>query len=346
VLARAEGRVDVAALRDAPLDAPEWRALIHDLTIHESYFFRDFEVLEERILPELVATRRAAEDRRLSVWSAGCAAGEEPYSVAMELTRLLPDRADWRLTLLGTDLDEHALAQARAAGHGRWALRRLPAWARFAHFPHGRLDEGIRRMVSFASLNLVADPFPAGVDLVLCRNVLMYFPERVREAVARRLGEAVAVGGWLALSPLDPAPGEGFEPLAGSGGRYFHKVPAGSVASVSEEDAPPPLPLPPGPEDPLTRARAHADRGELEAARALCRSALARRPLDAEAYLLLAAVEEERGDPEAAIAALRRAIYIVPDSADAHFHLGALLVRCGRTEAGRRSLATAEALAR
>jgi tetratricopeptide (TPR) repeat protein len=96
--------------------------------------------------------------------------------------------------------------------------------------------------------------------------------------------------------------------------------------------------------DTLGRARAEADRGRLDAARALCLERLRERPLDADAHLLLAAVEEERGDLDAAIWALRRAIYTAPDGPAAHFRLGGLLLRTGASEAGRHSLATAAAL--
>ena len=110
------------------------------------------------------------------------------------------------------------------------------------------------------------------------------------------------------------------------------------------EPEPRPAPAPAPRVDTLVKARAEADGGRLDAARALCLETLRERPLDADAHLLLAAVEEERGDLDASIWALRRAIYTAPDGPAAHFRLGGLLLRTGAAEAGRRSFATAAAL--
>ena len=295
--------------------------------MRESYFFRERAELE-RTLSELIAARRA--QRRLSLWSAGCAAGEEPYTLAMLLDGLLPDREAWQISILATDVDAAALETARRGTYGEWALRETPEWARGLHFErHGRrefeLSRTIRAAVTFGSLNLAADDFPGSLDMIVCRNVLMYFTEAARERTVRRLRAALAPGGRLLLSPLDAPP-----------------VPA---APEPRRPAPrPPRPAPAPRVDTLVRARTAADRGQLHSARGLCLEALRERPLDAGAHLLLAAVEEERGDLEAAIWALRRAVYTAPNAPAAHFRLGGLLLRTGAAEAGRRSLATAATL--
>ncbi len=95
---------------------PEWQRLASHLTVGETYFFRDrscFEALEQHVLVPLIASRRAEGNLRLRLWSAACASGEEPYSLAILLTRLLPDRADWNVTILGTDVNPEALKAAR-----------------------------------------------------------------------------------------------------------------------------------------------------------------------------------------------------------------------------------------
>ena len=245
----------------------------------------------------------------------------------MLLAGLLSDRDAWDVTILATDVDAAALEAARRGVYGEWALRDTPAWARGLHFqPAGtrrfELSRQIRDAVTFAPLNLATDGYPGSLDLIVCRNVLMYFTDAARERTVERLHAALAPGGRLVLSPLD-------------------------APAVAEARAPPAEPAPQAPAarvDPLVRARAEADRGRLDAARALCLETLRERPLDADAHLLLAAVEEERGDLDAAIWALRRAIYTAPDGPAAHFRLGGLLLRTGATEAGRRSLATAAAL--
>jgi chemotaxis protein methyltransferase CheR len=185
------------------------------------------------------------------------------------------------------------------------------------------LSRQIREAVTFAPLNLATDAFPGSLDLIVCRNVLMYFTDAARERTVGQLRAVLAPGGELVLSPLDA-------------------LPEAEVATPHAEPAPPPPSAPRV--DTLAKARAEADRGRLEAARALCLETLRERPLDADAHLLLAAVEEERGDLDAAIWALRRAIYTAPDGPAAHFRLGGLLLRSGAPDAGRNSLATAAAL--
>jgi len=303
-----------AELRRQPTSGPAWRALIAALTVRESYFFRELEPLQQA-LAEAVAARRDA--KRLNVWSAGCAAGEEPYTLAL----LAPP--GWQVTILGTDIDQGALEAARRGRYSAWALRETPDWARQRFFSERdgqfQLSRQIRDRVAFAPLNLAADAFPVSLDLIVCRNVLMYFTDAARERIVERLRASLAPGGRLLLSPLD-APA------------------APPVEARPAPAAPEPRP------DPLEHAREEAGRGRLDTARALCLQTLRERPLDASAHLLLAAVEEEAGDLEAALRALRRAIYSAPDAAAAHFRLGGLLLRAGDRSGGRRALGAAAAL--
>jgi hypothetical protein len=158
----------------------------------------------------------------------------------------------------------------------------------------------------------------------------MYFTDAARERTVERLNASLAPGGRLALSPLD-AP-------------QALRSPPPQAPLAAREPEPRPAPAPAPRVDTLVKARAEADGGRLDAARGLCLETLRERPLDADAHLLLAAVEEERGDLDASIWALRRAIYTAPDGPAAHFRLGGLLLRTGAAEAGRRSFATAAAL--
>src|SRR5881628_1323865 len=146
----------LARLAQLPDESPEWRRLIADLTVCETYFFREypcFDALEQSILPPLIAERSAQGFRILRLWSAGCSTGEEAYSLAIVLDRLLPDRPDWRITILGTDVDAGVLDQARRGVYREWSFRTLPPGIRERYFPaHGdgfELDHRIREMVSF-----------------------------------------------------------------------------------------------------------------------------------------------------------------------------------------------------
>lgn len=114
-------------LTDATHGPKAREALVHDLLIGETHFFRNrpqFEALEKHILPEIISRRRAA--RRLRIWSAGCATGEEPYSLAILLHRLLPDLADWNILILATDINRQALQQAQRGVYGPWSFREVP----------------------------------------------------------------------------------------------------------------------------------------------------------------------------------------------------------------------------
>jgi chemotaxis protein methyltransferase CheR len=233
----------LAWLATLPEESPEWRRLASHLTVGETYFFRDracFEALEQHVLPSLVAARRSEAVLRLRLWSAGCATGEEPYSLAILLDRVLPDRADWALTILATDINLEALEAVERGCYRAWALRETPPWIRERYF-HRRgaetfeLDPTIRRMVAFAPLNLAEEGYPMAVtntsamDLILCRSVLMYFTPEAQRATVARLQQALAAGGWLVVSPAE-ASADLFRPLVPvnfPGGIFYRKEMAG-----------------------------------------------------------------------------------------------------------------------
>jgi chemotaxis protein methyltransferase CheR len=184
--------------------------LASHLTIAETYFWREprvFEALREQILPELIRSRQTG-DRRLRIWSAGCATGEEPYSIAVALHKVLPGPEDWHITILATDINPRILRRAAAGVYGQWSFRNAPPWLKEGYFnctEDGRLEilPEIRKMVTFAYLNLAEDIYPSplnntnAMDLIFCRNVLMYFtPERARR-VSQNLYHSLVEGGWL-----------------------------------------------------------------------------------------------------------------------------------------------------
>jgi chemotaxis protein methyltransferase CheR len=369
----------LAGLASRPLADPDWKRLIAGLTIGETHFWRDhgcFEALERHVLPDLIAARRSR--RALRVWSAACSTGEEPYSLAILLDRLLPDRAAWDLTVLATDLNPAALATARRGLYRPWSLRDVPAAVRERYFRERgargiEVDPEIRRMVRFETANL-AERFPPAVaggamDLIVCRNVLMYLtPETARRTVAHLRG-ALAEDGWLIVAPAE-ASAEAFRPLRPvnfPGGIFFRAggaadepapprptlaVPArrterGLQSRPARGGSAPPARRPLEPESPAAlkaRAQVLADRGSLEEARRLCRQALAADRLDAGAYRLLAAIEQERGRVAPAMDALRRALYLDPDASEGHLALGRLLLARGERRSALRHLATADRL--
>ncbi len=187
----------------------ELRALATHLTVSETYFFRcadHFRVLDEVALPSLIRVRNSR--RQLKLLSAGCASGEEAYSLAIVLREHFPEVVGWDVSIVGIDLNPTMLAKARAARYSPWSLRETPEEMRKRCFrSEGAdflLDESFRRMVSFEERNLAAaggtDWGTEQFDIIFCRNVMMYLvPDAVRAVVAR-LTRALAPAGFLFLS--------------------------------------------------------------------------------------------------------------------------------------------------
>jgi len=225
---------DLLRDKNNPTGKAELERLIHTLTIGETHFFRDeaqFSALASYVLPELIARKRAAAAAigpaikpQLRIWSAGCATGEEPYSIAILLTELLPDIDQWQILILATDINQESLVRARQAHYSDWSFRETRAKTlRPRYFSHKRtttprlgtgryrLRADIRQMVTFSSLNLIEDDYPAihnntvSMDLILCRNVTIYFTEATTRQVVKRFYEALDGGGWLAVGHAEPS---------------------------------------------------------------------------------------------------------------------------------------------
>lgn len=194
---------------------PAWEFLLTHLTIGETYFFRNgaqFDALRYHILPDILARR--AETRTLRAWSAGCATGEEPYSLAMTLADLIGDRSDWNASILATDINQQFLARAREGLFGEWSFRETPDAMRARFWSkeqsRWRLRNQIRQMVQFATLNLADASYPSiingtsMIDLLICRNVTIYFDEQTTRQVVERFYRALTPGGWLIVGHSEP----------------------------------------------------------------------------------------------------------------------------------------------
>jgi chemotaxis protein methyltransferase CheR len=202
--------------------------LLNLLTIGETHFFRDsaqFDALSNYILPGLIANKRAAAAAvginptgrpHLRIWCAGCASGEEPYSLAILLHQLIPDIEAWNILLLATDINQESLTKARQALYSDWSFREDRAFsARSLYFSRvgGRyqLRDDVRQMVTFARHNLIEDEFPAyyhntvSMDLIICRNVTIYFSEATTRQLVGRFYETLVKGGWLVVGHSEPS---------------------------------------------------------------------------------------------------------------------------------------------
>lgn len=195
------------------------------LTIGETYFFRDamsYSVLKASILPEVLKRKKPGE--RLSIWSAGCSSGEEPYSIAMTAMTVLSDfRGEVgpiEARILATDVNKQSLKVARSGIYRRWSFRDIPAFIKEKYFTIREdetyaLKEEVKSRVDFAMLNLAEDGYPSiingtdNLDIIFCRNVLIYFsPEQVTNTLLK-FHKCLRPGGWLFLAPSEiphPAP--------------------------------------------------------------------------------------------------------------------------------------------
>lgn len=353
----------------------EWRALEDAITIAETYFFRyadHFAALREHILPDLIARR--AQEKTLRIWSIGCASGAEAYSVAIVVRELLGEAFDgWRVTITGGDISERALAAAREARYGAWALRTLSDAEKTRYFD--RVDArtwALKRVYRIARferqniLDLTSSSAPLqwdGFDLILCRNVLIYFSPEQAVALTRALKMRLNEGGTLLLGhaeatlELDPSL---TLPLATEFGQTLKPLASQPWAPLALPDMPARGPT----TTPMTRnalapqvaqasvtvsieeIRAAADAGAYERAHQLSKALIAREPLAAEPYYYDALISLVSDDAAEAEAALRRALYLNRGFALAHHRLAQVLLARARTDEARRALLTAMELAK
>lgn len=197
--------------------------VVEALLNNETYFFRDhayFSTLAHTVLPELGRERMAT--RRLSIWSAGCSTGQEVLSLAMMFAEQPTRWLGWQIDILGTDVSSKAIATARSGLYTQFEIQRGISVAQMLNFfsetPAGwQASDRIRGLTRFQQHN-VLDPAPAPsrFDLVLCRNVLLYFDVTTRQRVFDRLAGALAPSGWLMLGAGETVAGqtERFEPAA------------------------------------------------------------------------------------------------------------------------------------
>ena len=209
-LAAQEGFESIEALLDAVQAGADSgqleRKVIEAMTNSETSFFRDlhpFEALRKFVIPELI-TRRAAE-RTLNIWCAATASGQEPYSLAMLLREHFPQLLRWKVTLIASDISEAMLSRARAGAYSQIEINRglpAPLLVRYVRRIDGewQINEDLRRAIDFRRVNLTAAwPFLPAMDIIMMRNVLIYFDVPTKKAVLARVRRQLRPGGFLFL---------------------------------------------------------------------------------------------------------------------------------------------------
>lgn len=207
---------------EAPEGAGERIHLVDVITTNKTDFFREsqhFRYLVENALPELEQLRPASRRQELAVWSAGCASGEEPYTLAMVLCEAAEHRPDLRFSILATDISARAIATAQRAVYPEARIAPVPMALRHKYLLRSRdgrdglvrMSPELRQRVRFGRLNLMAREFGLHqrMDIIFCRNVMIYFNSPIRAALVARFEAQLAPGGYLfvghseSLSGLD-----------------------------------------------------------------------------------------------------------------------------------------------
>jgi chemotaxis protein methyltransferase CheR len=353
-LAEALERDDNAALE----------ALSAQLTIGETWFFRGIAQLEALVqwgIPEL--RLKAGASGSVTVWDAACASGEEAYTLALLFERHAPDLRS-RLRLLASDLNEAALAKARQGTYGASTLRRAPAaWADCYLGPYRDREQwnapaALRELISFQRHNLVCPTVPQGllpgrVDLIVCRNVLIYFHVEDRRRVLSTLQQALRPGGILVLGESESLAGsEGWDVVERPGAFLYRKQVACGAVSLPKAVG---LAAKPEARAAAAPAAASATASATATAAALghaatsaeppCRELLsAGRQPSPEEFVRLAIACESEGDDPAACEALKKALFLDKNLAVGHFLIATIHERQGRVGDAVRHYRTVERL--
>ena len=220
----------------------EYDALLERLLTQETSFFRYpdvFEVLEKRVLPELHMHKFWQNPRSLRVWSAGCATGEEPYSIAITVAETIEFSEAWDISILATDISRQALQFAERGRYPRRELEALTPAQLEAHFTRDGNDftvrPRIRSLVSFAPMNLAQPVYPGRFDCIFCMNVMIYFSEERRDQLIQRFHDYLEPGGFLFLGHAETVTGSGanFRTIVHKDGRVFQKPDRVEVREVT-----------------------------------------------------------------------------------------------------------------
>lgn len=370
-------------ISDSDESKHEFSALSCLLIAGESYFFRDagqFDLLRKTVLPELISSHN--EDRRLRIWSAGCSTGEEPYSLAILVNELIPDLCRWEVFILGTDIKSELLEKAEKGIYGAWSFRQVEPATQSKYFSKRRdewvLSGRIRRMVAFRQGDLLNDELPDfgkglhDMDLILCRNMFIYYQVDAISAMVRKLTAALVEGGYLMIghAETDTRVNTGLKPKVFPGSVIYQKnsmpkagarklkaeigtkpgvagkhLPRRAVASPvhSKEETATGLsaPGPLNPDSGIKTARAMADRGAYDEAARHCKEAMQADPFNAAPYYLLAQIASDKGDREEEKEMLKKVIYLSPSDAAAYLELSVLYEDEGGLARARKMRASA-----
>lgn len=370
-------------------NSPLLEHLVADITVGETYFFRDkqqMHLLQMVLLPRIIKAKREDSSLTLRIWSAAVSSGEEIYTIAILLKEMLKDLHRWSIHLLGTDINMVALKKAKTGVYSKWSMRSTPDYFKNLYFTEKDnqfyLSSKIVDMVDFQYLNLNDNTYPSilngtnSQDLIICRNVLIYFAKDSIERVMKKISSSLVEGGTLLLGASDPinikgtnlefnhnegmvfsnqqAPEKSIPPLPQTAKILPKKSSAAIRKSVSQLDLlrlldkgswQEALALV-STEDTSTipvsfllgaKAKALANLGKLNEAVQFCEESLLLDSTNKDNYFTYALVLIELDRLTEAEAALRKVLFLDHKFVEAHFQLGLLLIKNKKIEAGLKS---------
>jgi chemotaxis protein methyltransferase CheR len=353
----------------APSGEDLLQRLINQLTVGETYFFRiqaHFDALRNVILPGIY--QRRGGEKRLRIWSAGCATGEEPYSVAMLILETLPDARTWEIEILATDINTDFLASARRGRYREWSFRKVDDYWRHKYFARvdgdWQITTKVREMVGFSRANVLdeRDNVATGrqqvFDLILCRNVFIYFDDESIARASAAFGRYLAPGGWYIGGHAEPFVfADGFEAVNFPGAFVYRKATLEEAAAAQRRPAVvrpvKPVRVRPAADEleqtdrlvaagkdsraleelsKLVSAREDAELfwrmgrvlgnlGRYEEGLEWCRRGTALDKANPQCYYIAALIQEEMGKNEDAFENLRRSLYVDKDFVLGHFSM-------------------------
>lgn len=347
------------------------------LTIGETYFFRDsklFQVIREKILPDIINSRKYS-NRSLNIWSAACSSGEEAYSIAILIKELIPDYKNWNIKITATDINQNSLNKAEKAIYSEWSFRGVDLNLKNKYFykvddSYYRLKDDVVNLVKFNTLNLADNTYVLdnetinNVDIIFCRNVLMYFSKEQAHKIINRFYNIIKNGGWLIGAPTENLyfNDTSFIPINMDGVFLYNKDTKESsiikqfdndikktniiiennveinysklevdknrtvknIIVSAKEETNISMEEKVDLDEFEAKCRLLANEGNLEDALEWCHKAISKYKMNPGYYHLIANIHQELGNISDAILALKKAIYINSDFIMAYFDLGNL----------------------
>ncbi|MCK5684124.1 protein-glutamate O-methyltransferase CheR [bacterium] len=179
--------------------------LVENLTTRETSFFRfrpQLESLEKKVLPEIFEQKVKSGEKELRIWSAGISTGEEPYTIGLILDKLIPLRRTWNIDILGTDITKDVLKTAAVCRYPIESLKEIPEEFHkklVIMSNYFTIMPDIKKMMTFKFLNLINEIYPVGMDIIMCRNVMIYFSHAIRSRIFEKFYRCLNKGGYLFL---------------------------------------------------------------------------------------------------------------------------------------------------